>query len=194
MEKATSQEESHPMKIRRFLCSKKPPAYVWEGHPQYSAAGCAFTDGFLVLAGYQPNKKRPGISGLGGNREGKEFYHTTAFRETLEEIFGITPVSFPPDLISTLRNKLPPRRILNKDGYITLLYNFKDLETFLKICKTQRLRSPLFPDGIPTNLTDLIFNRIYDTETEVRTLCLLPVIRTTGSPILKEFLQDMADF
>lgn len=184
------------MKFRRFLCFKKPPAYVWEGHPQYFAAGCAFTNGFHVLAGYQPLKKRPGITGIGGHRESTEFYHTTAFRETIEELFGVSESRIPPSLIPTLRKKLPPRRILNKEGYITLVYNFKDLEVFLKVCKSKGLRSSLFPDGIPQTLNGLIFDRIYDTEAEVRTLCLLPVIRPvpTGSPILKEFLQDMADF
>jgi hypothetical protein len=49
------------------------------------SAGCLFTDGAHVLAGMQKGQ----LNGFGGKRENREPIYITAWRETLEELFGI---------------------------------------------------------------------------------------------------------
>jgi hypothetical protein len=58
------------------------------------AAGIVFTNGTHILAGYQPRKKNPHISGLGGSKQKDESYMQTAWRETLEELFELKDILF----------------------------------------------------------------------------------------------------
>ena len=58
-----------------------------ENVENFRAAGSVFTDSKIILAGYQPRKKKPFISGIGGKREEGESYMDTAIRETVEELF-----------------------------------------------------------------------------------------------------------
>jgi 8-oxo-dGTP pyrophosphatase MutT (NUDIX family) len=53
-------------------------------------AGCIFTDGNLILAGYQP--KGPYISGIGGSSFDGEEPIVTAMREVMEELLGISGI------------------------------------------------------------------------------------------------------
>ena len=64
----------------KFVRSKAAP----EDESNFMGAGCIFTNGTHVLAGFQPNKKSPAISGFGGKRHGTETFTQTALRETLE--------------------------------------------------------------------------------------------------------------
>ena len=86
-------------------------------------AGCLFTNGIHVLAGYQPNKQFPSINGIGGKPEEGEETLVTALREFLEEIFGIYDCV---KCVYSLRD-VAPRRILEQKRYITYIYDFNDL-------------------------------------------------------------------
>ena len=66
---------------------------------EYNAAGVLFTNGHIALAGYHPYKLQ--LSGLGGKRNPEDIDPLdTAFRELLEELFGVHPV--PPAFMKEL--------------------------------------------------------------------------------------------
>ena len=148
-------------------------------YPPHMGAGCVFTDGKHILAGYQPHKKRPGITGIGGHKEGEETYLETAYRETLEELFHIEQKQIPVGLIPTLIQTLKPTKIQMKKGYVLVFLTFHDLEAMLKLAKKKGLRSPLYMK-LPTTLIETIQMRSIDLKAEISTLCLLPVVHHGG--------------
>lgn len=158
-------------------------------------AGCVFTDGKHILCGYQPHKKRPGITGIGGHKEGEESYLETAYRETIEELFHVTNTTIPVGLIATLIRTMRPNKIKMKKGYVIVTFSFQDLEQFLKLCQKGGLRSPLYRK-IPKTLLETIQNRRTDLKAEISALCLLPVIHHDGKAkdfVNPYFIQDLRD-
>ncbi len=158
-------------------------------------AGCVFTDGKHVLAGYQPHKMKPSITGIGGHREGEETYLQTAYRETIEEIYNVTNSQIPIGLIDKLTRTLVPTKIKMKKGYVIVTFTFEDFKVFLTLCKKSGLRSPVYAT-MPKTLMDVIQGRSYDLRAEISTFALLPVVKSHQK--LKHFvnplfIQDMWD-
>jgi len=176
--------------------SKQPSATQHVALPNYTSfmgAGCVFTDGKHVLGGYQPHKSKPGITGIGGHREGEETYLQTAYRETIEEVFHVKHI--PVGLIKKLETHLKPRKIAKTKGYVLLTFTFDDLCQFLKLCKKSGLRSPLY-DVFPTTLITMIQSRGYDLEAEISSLALLPVVKShqrLKNFVHPLFIEDMRD-
>lgn len=139
----------------------------------YSAAGCFFTDGRLFLAGYQPNKKRPCISGIGGGKKKGEAPQQTAMRETLEELFHLKKL--PQKLIHRLIQLVPTKTTQN-GSYIMYIYTFTQLEEILGLCIAAGIESPLYT-SIPQTLSDLLLHRKHNKKAEISHLCLLPLVK-----------------
>ena len=156
------------------------PEYTFQ---TYQSAGCIFTDGKQVLAGYQ--HKSSYISGLGGQRINGEDYHQTAIRETVEELFDVVPST---ELIHQLQS-IPYSKHFMNGSYAVLVYSFDDLNTFMEICKNYLLNSSLY-DKFPETLVELILNRISDKNTEVQQLYLLPINHELH--IDRNFLKDLS--
>lgn len=164
--------------FRRFFPRRNAPqALALPVYPQHMGAGCAFTDRKHVLAGYQPHKKRPGITGIGGHREGTETYLETAYRETIEEIFNVTSSEIPKGLIEKLIRTMKPRKFTLSKGYVIVTFTFEDLNLFLKLCRKSGLKSPLYAK-MPTNLLEVIQTRGYDLTAEISSFALLPVVKS----------------
>ena len=157
----------------------------------FKAAGVVFTDGKLILAGYQPLKKTPFISGIGGSKEPGESYKETALREMVEELFEVPP---PAGLIAELK-KHKPNRVLHTGTYVRLVYTFEDLDAMLKLMKTYSLKSPLY-DTFPETLMELLFERRPKAKVEISHLCLLPVVKhDAGAPfVVSYFVKEMCDY
>ena len=123
-------------------------------------AGCMFINDTHTLAGIHTPRRNHEvrICGFGGKAEGQEPWWQTAFRETIEEFFHVT--SIPNTLLHALQS-LQPIRILRAENpsYITLVYSFKQLSTFLKICASH-ITSPLYAK-MPKTVEDLVFRRRY---------------------------------
>lgn len=171
-----------------------PPVAV-PNYPAHMGAGCVFTDGKHILCGYQPHKKKAGITGIGGHKEGEETYLQTAYRETIEEIFHLTNTTIPMGLIDRLILRMRPKKIKMKKGYVLVTFDFTDLELFLKICKKAGLRSPLY-SRLPKTLIETIQMRGYDLKAEISALCLLPVVFHDGKAkdfVNPYFIQDLRD-
>jgi len=180
---------------RRATPVTAPPSIALPNYPNHMGAGCVFTDGKHVLAGYQPNKKKPGITGIGGHKEGEETYLQTAYRETIEEIYNVTSQQIPIGLIDKLVLQMKPKKFKMKKGYVIVTFTFQDLEQFLKLCRKSGLRSPLYTK-MPKTLIDVIQTRGYDLKAEISSFALLPVVKSHQK--LKNFvnplfIQDMWD-
>lgn len=138
----------------------------------YKAAGCLFTDGRYVLAGVQ--RKKRVLSGLGGSRMAGETYIQTALRELVEELFEIH------DLCSTAYDELAlvvATKTQFDGGYINVVYNFKDLEQFLRILsKYESCRKTALYVSFPLTINELVFGRNLIDSSEITHLMLLPII------------------
>ena len=100
---------------------------------EFDGAGCIFTDGTHILAGYQKGK----ISGIGGTRMEGETYIQTALREFVEEKFEYKPT---PDLMFQLEHAIEPRRLFMNGSYVCVQYSFEDLEAFMLIIKLSEIK------------------------------------------------------
>ena len=165
--------------------------------PEFRGAGCVFTNGDTILAGYQKKKGDIVISGLGGSREEGESYMDTALRETIEELFDVKEV--PPKCIETLKKVLKPISVRGKEVedwgmYITVVYTFEQLETLLKYVEKARIKSPLY-DTFPKTVSDLLLERNGDKGSSPAEIAYLTIIPSDSdyakSPIQPEFLDDM---
>lgn len=167
-----------------FFTRKRPSKKIHPEDIPYKAAGTVFTDGKLMLAAFQPHKKIPVISGIGGKREEGERPIYTAIRETLEELFEFKDISA--ELIEKIIKTIPPKRIIRNGSYVFAVYNFKDLCSIMKLVK--RNKSPLYKK-MPTTLEDLLFNREVTTKAELSHLSLLPLV--PGLKIDVNLLEDI---
>lgn len=140
---------------------------------RYKSAGCFFTDGRYVLAGYQQNKTVPRISGIGGAKHDGESPVETALRETIEELFNIDYI--PQIVITDIKINIPPKNVFKNHSYRLVTYTFSDLDYLLKILNKHGMKSPLY-NTFPTNFQDLLFNRKIDKRSEISHLALLPFV------------------
>jgi len=124
-------------------------------------AGCIFTNGKHILAGYQGR-----ISGIGGKAEEGEQPQATALREMLEEIFGIH--------FDIEKIRLTPRQIIVKKTYTIFVYSFEDLEAICDVLRLCEVESPLY-EKIPTTIWELVSKRLFS-NSEITALCILPVV------------------
>jgi hypothetical protein len=149
-------------------------------------AGCLFTNGSHVLAGYQPNKQFPSINGIGGKSE-EDDPIVTALREFLEEVFGIYDCV---KGIAELRTVVP-RKILEQKRYITYIYDFNDLVKMLEIVSALGVSSPLYAIP-PLSLVELLFTRLA-VKSEISHLCLIPLVQHGTHPFVEPyFLRDLS--
>jgi len=147
------------------------------------AAGVMFTDRRLMLAGYQSHGERSCISGLGGKREGKETFSQTAVREMVEELFH---AQCSLELIERIEATVIPESIIRNDNYIFLVYSFKSLNDIMSLLISLDANSPIYKN-FPKNINELIFNREPLKDTEISTLCLIPVV---NHPKAYQFIDD----
>ena len=157
----------------------------------YQGAGILFLEGPVALAGIQKHRQvikgtvEPRLSGFGGRREGQDIdWVHTAFRETLEELFGLEEVSV--TLIQQLRAKVPYRASFKTGEYWVLQSSFEDLKTLLALA-AKHVKSPLY-STMPRTLEELITRRSPQTNSEIGALALVPV----SSPFIDtNFTEDL---
>ena len=149
----------------------EPAKYTLE---TYKSAGTIFTDDMYILAGYQPNKKIPFISGIGGMKHKGETYLHTAIRETIEELLEIH--TFPYKLMYDIISRIKPKNVVINTTYVIIIFTFDDLIHILQLVKKYELISPIY-STIPTNLIELLFERKSYKKSEISHLILLPAVK-----------------
>ena len=112
------------------------------------------------------------ISGIGGKPIGNETPIETAFRETIEELFGIQPSS---TLIEVLVDNFGFRPELKNGSYTMFVYTIDELLRFLCVVKSHSGPSPYYTT-FPTSLDSLLFDRRTPPNVEVIHLCMVPII------------------
>jgi len=162
--------------IQRFFTRKSTIAPE-EASYDYKAAGTVFTDNRHMLAGYQPYKRKPFISGIGGKKEEGETYMQTALRETLDELFEVEAAS---ELILKIKKEIRPKKVVKNGSYVFVVYDFKDLEKLLGILRYHRIKSKLY-DTFPKTLMELIMTRKNTESSEISGLALLPLVEHNSS-------------
>jgi hypothetical protein len=159
--------------ILTFLSLYKPkPVKRAATTDEFDGAGCIFTDGTLVLAGYQPKNSIKLISGFGGSRKVGEGYFDTAMREVLEELLEIKPTE---ELLHALNLEFQPSRVMINGTYIVLQYSLDDINTLLDIVGRYYSNSPIYT-SMPINLVELVFKRKYLKGMEVPNVVVLPLV------------------
>lgn len=159
------------MNLFRYLCFNKEKPSIKP--VSYNCAGAIFTNGTHILAGYQPNKKTPFISGIGGRMEESEKFIETAIRESIEEILDIKIV--PRKLIEDIIKNVEFKKTIENDSYSIVIYTFEDLFKILEIVSSHIKASPIYKK-IPSDLEELIFQRFPSKESEISQLCILPIV------------------
>jgi hypothetical protein len=157
--------------------------------PDYKAAGIAFTDCTLILCGrhaFKPGKP-PFLSGFGGGKHAQDLdWVGTAWRETIEELWGVPAV--PPHIVNQLRTEVKTRNILIQPGYVQILLHLEDVSTILRILKRNQFPSPIYT-SYPLSLEELLLKRRIG-KTEITHLCLLPFSEETLR-LAPEFAADI---
>jgi hypothetical protein len=132
-------------------------------------AGVVFKSETHVLMGY---KLHDGIiTGIGGKPIGDEVPIRTAFREAVEEIFGIQPE---PSLLTALVSEFSVRGMAENKGYKMFILTLDDLLVFMRIVRDSARVSPFY-HSFPSSLEDLILTRRAPKSVEIVSLALLPI-------------------
>lgn len=132
-------------------------------------AGVVFKSETHVLMGYKPHDGI--ITGIGGKPIGNEIPIRTAFREAVEEIFGIQPSSW---LIDALVTQFESRGSVVNKGYRMFVLTFDDLLTFMGIAQTFTIVSPFY-HVLPLTLQELVLARRAPNNVEIVSLALIPL-------------------
>lgn len=142
---------------------------------EFKSAGCIFTDGKYVLAGYQIKNYTPSLNGFGGKRMDNEQPIDTALRETIEELYGYDTV--PTQLIEKIKWHIHIPKPLDRGDYKAFVYDFEDLRTIQWHVKNHMYGSALYTK-MPFTLEELILKRKPNQTCEVKQLALLPLIKS----------------
>lgn len=112
------------------------------------------------------------ISGIGGKALEGETPIRTAFRETVEELFGIQPTHW---LLNALVGFFRHAEQVNNQSYIMFILNLQDLLNIMMIVRGFARTSPYY-EFFPTTLNELVLARCAPDTAEVTHLCLMPII------------------
>jgi hypothetical protein len=134
------------------------------------SAGIVFKSETHALMGYQPHKKM--ISGIGGKAIEGETPIRTAFRETVEELFGIQPTQW---LLNALVGFFRHAKRTSNESYTMFILSLQDLVNFMIIVRGFARTSPYYP-SFPISLNEFVLARCAPDTAEVTHLCLVPVI------------------
>ena len=133
-------------------------------------AGIVFKTETHVLMGYQPDKAM--ISGIGGKPNEFEPIVHTAFRETIEELFGVKPTFW---LIVSLAEMFKTAGSVQNGGYTMFVLSFDDLLRFMKYVQVS-VQTSTYYSQFPESIHDLLLRRRAPPDAEVTHLALIPLV------------------
>jgi len=133
-------------------------------------AGAVFKSETHVLMGYQPQKAM--ISGIGGKAQPYEPLIYTAFREAIEELFGVKPTYW---LIVSIADMFKNAVSVENSGYRMFILSFDDLLRFMSHVQASIQTSPYYSE-FPQSLHDLLLRRRAPSDAEITHLALIPLV------------------
>jgi len=133
-------------------------------------AGIVFKSETHVLMGYQPHKAM--ISGIGGKAQEFEAPVHTAFREAIEELFGVKPTYW---LVVSLAEIFKTAGSVQNGGYTMFVLSFDDLLRFMTYVQASVQTSPYYAQ-FPKSIHDLLLHRRAPADAEVTHLALIPMV------------------
>jgi hypothetical protein len=133
-------------------------------------AGIVFKTETHVLMGYQPDKAM--ISGIGGKPNEFEPLIHTAFRETIEELFGVNPAC---SLLTSLAEIFKSAGSVQNGGYTMFVLSFDELTRFMNYVQASVQTSPYY-SKFPESIHDLLLCRRAPADAEVTHLALIPLV------------------
>ena len=140
---------------------------------EHIGAGCIFTNGKYILLGFQSRNYL--MSGVGGKRKEGEDTVQTAFREVIEEIFGITGVT--EECVEKCKNRIIPVGAFSRNKYHIYVLTFEHIFDIVNVLNETGCgrESPYF-DILPSRMDELLFNRNAHSSSEVPYLSLIPLV------------------
>ena len=133
-------------------------------------AGIVFKSETHVLMGYQPHKAM--ISGIGGKAQDYEPIIHTAFREAIEELFGVKPTYW---LIISMAEMYKHARTVENGGYTMFVLSFDDLMKFMIYVEASIQTSPYYTK-FPQSIDELLLHRRAPADAEITHLALVPLV------------------
>lgn len=138
-------------------------------YSDYHSAGLHFVEKGRILIGEQPRKKVPCMSGLGGKKtDADESSVYTAYRETIEELCGITVTN---EIIMSLITNLVlvPQFTHCEAGYVYYVLEQKDLHHIMNyVWRMYKGHVEHYiGDNPPKSIDQIIGCRVYTDRSEV---------------------------
>lgn len=119
-----------------------------------------------ALCGLTPKLEK--FSGIGGKPEPGESILQTAFREAVEELYGINPSN---DLLLDLTRAFSSNKLLERNRYYYVLLSFIDVVSLNAIVFMHHPTSPYYKTP-PSSILDLVLNRYVTEDAEITELSL----------------------
>lgn len=174
---------------------------LYASYNEYYGAGLHFIDetSGTIIAGAQPHKKTPCISGFGGKAEPSDGSCViTAYRETIEELCG---VSVDEEFIRALINDLGlvPLGYEMTDGYVYYILSQRDMVSIIGYVWMRRRSFIRYYVGpyAPQSVEEVVRCRVWSSEEDE--VCQLYVLHLTEGqsqvqdclPLDPLFIKDM---
>jgi len=147
------------------------------------AAGILFIQDGLFIAAYNPVSAI--WSGIGGKIEQDESPEQAAFRETIEELFGLIPSK---PIIDTCVQEFSAIQIIERNTYAYIPLRFDQLKYLTAILKAHDCVSPYYTT-LPDTVRDLVYQRQTPEDAEITNLKFVDYVHHDDD-ISEELLED----
>jgi hypothetical protein len=182
-----------------------PPILPNTRFQHYVFAGITFTDGKNVLCyncninspSYRINRlggdSAPCIAGFSGGRHtGDRDWVDTAWRETIQDLWGIMDV--PRNILNQLRTEITHQRVVEHTGSVIIILDLKVLLRVCQIMQRNAIKSPVYA-AYPRGLEDLLLTRdpapaVTFRGHHITHLCIIPLQKTPSSTS-RSFIRSM---
>jgi len=148
-----------------------------------TGAGLLIIERGYALCGLTTKSKK--FSGIGGKQEPGETVRQTAFREAVEELYGLKPST---TLINSLVRRFITNTMVERDTYYYLVMSFTDVHEMNNMVHKYFALSPYYKT-FPSSMIDLVMNRCPSEDAEVTELTMTKYSSPTLS-IDREFIKD----
>jgi hypothetical protein len=177
------------------IISKGTAVDYYRNYSDYYSAGLHFTDGKTIIAGAQPHKIIPYVSGFGGRKEDEDGDNSiiTAYRETVEELMG---VKLKPAFIYQMINALGIIPLFQReaDKYVYYVLDYESLVFIAEYIYSHH--ESMYYRRPPTSVNDIINGRWTPAHAEVSQLYKINMdseIEIIGLPLDTGFKSDIKE-